>query len=116
MSYLSLAFGGFVFLLMVLFYFAQKKSLGWVVLLAGSIVFYCSFDLKYLMFLGFATLSTYGCALCLQKVNHKKLLTALCIILQENDAYHALQKVGGLIFTGPTGTNVNDIAVALIKI
>lgn len=36
-------------------------------------------------------------------------------ILQENDAYHALQKVGGLIFTGPTGTNVNDIAIALIK-
>ena len=36
--------------------------------------------------------------------------------LQENDAYHALQKVGGLIFTGPTGTNVNDIAIALIKI
>ena len=38
------------------------------------------------------------------------------LILQENDAYHALQKVGGLIFTGPTGTNVNDIAIALIKI
>lgn len=37
------------------------------------------------------------------------------LILQENDAYHALQKVGGLIFTGPTGTNVNDIAIALIK-
>ena len=36
-------------------------------------------------------------------------------ILQENDAYHALQKTDGLIFTGPTGTNVNDIAVALIK-
>ncbi len=36
-------------------------------------------------------------------------------ILQENDAYHALQKTDGLIFTGPTGTNVNDISVALIK-
>lgn len=36
-------------------------------------------------------------------------------ILQENDTYYALQKVGGLIFTGPTGTNVNDIAVALMK-
>ena len=35
-------------------------------------------------------------------------------ILRDNDAYHALQKTGGLIFTGPTGTNVNDVAVALI--
>ena len=34
--------------------------------------------------------------------------------LADNDAYHALEKVGGLIHTGPTGTNVNDIAVLLI--
>ena len=36
-------------------------------------------------------------------------------VLQDNDAYHALQKTGGLIFTGPTGTNVNDVAVVLIR-
>ena len=36
-------------------------------------------------------------------------------VLRENDAYHALQKTGGLIFTGPTGTNVNDVAVALLR-
>ena len=35
-------------------------------------------------------------------------------VLQNNDAYHALQKAGGLIITGPTGTNVNDVAVALL--
>ncbi len=35
-------------------------------------------------------------------------------VLGENDAYHALQAVGGLIVTGPTGTNVNDVAVGLI--
>ncbi len=35
-------------------------------------------------------------------------------VLADNDAYHALQEVGGLIITGPTGTNVNDVAVALI--
>ena len=34
-------------------------------------------------------------------------------VLQDNDAYHALQAVNGLIITGPTGTNVNDVAVAL---
>ena len=36
-------------------------------------------------------------------------------VLRENDAYHALQKTGGLIMTGPTGTNVNDVAVALLR-
>ena len=35
-------------------------------------------------------------------------------VLKQNDAYHALEKVGGLIVTGPTGTNVNDVAVALL--
>ena len=35
-------------------------------------------------------------------------------VLQDNDAYHALEKTGGLITTGPTGTNVNDVAVALL--
>ena len=37
-------------------------------------------------------------------------------VLKDNDAYHALQAVSGLIVTGPTGTNVNDVAVALLKI
>lgn len=36
-------------------------------------------------------------------------------VLKENDAYNALSKVGGLIITGATGTNVNDFAVLLIK-
>ena len=35
-------------------------------------------------------------------------------VLADNDSYHALAAVDGLIFTGPTGTNVNDVAVALI--
>ena len=34
--------------------------------------------------------------------------------LQNNDAYHALEAVDGLIITGATGTNVNDAAVALV--
>ena len=36
-------------------------------------------------------------------------------VLRDNDAYHALKAVDGLIFTGPTGTNVNDVAVALVE-
>ena len=34
--------------------------------------------------------------------------------LADNDAYHALRAVEGLLFTGPTGTNVNDVTVGLI--
>ena len=34
--------------------------------------------------------------------------------LQENDSYILLKALGGLIITGPTGTNVNDVAVVLI--
>ena len=35
-------------------------------------------------------------------------------VLRQNDAYNALKETGGLIITGPTGTNVNDVAVLLI--
>ena len=34
--------------------------------------------------------------------------------LQNNDAYRALKAVDGLIVTGPTGTNVNDISIGLL--
>ena len=36
-------------------------------------------------------------------------------VLADNDAYHALKETDGLIITGPTGTNVNDAAAALIS-
>ena len=36
-------------------------------------------------------------------------------VLMRNDSYHALEQCGGLIMTGPTGTNVNDLSIVLIK-
>lgn len=36
-------------------------------------------------------------------------------LLENNDAYHALQASGDLLKTGPTGTNVNDVALVLVK-
>lgn len=49
----------------------------------------------------------------------KALLDALGIdvyeILHDNNAYAALQQVDGLIVTGATGTNVNDVSVLLIR-
>ncbi len=45
----------------------------------------------------------------------KALGVSIDAVLQDNDAYNALRKVDGLVMTGPTGTNVNDVAVALIR-
>jgi len=36
-------------------------------------------------------------------------------VLAENDAYHALKQVDGLVMTGATGTNVNDVTVLLLR-
>lgn len=36
-------------------------------------------------------------------------------VLADNDSYHALEKCDGLVITGPTGTNVNDVTVALLR-
>ena len=35
-------------------------------------------------------------------------------VLRNNDAYHALALTDGLLITGATGTNVNDVSVVLI--
>lgn len=35
--------------------------------------------------------------------------------LADNDSYHALEAIGGLLKTGPTGTNVNDFSVVLVE-
>ena len=36
-------------------------------------------------------------------------------MLENNDSYHALDSIGALVKTGPTGTNVNDVSVLLIR-
>ena len=35
--------------------------------------------------------------------------------LENNDSYHALRAAGALFFTGPTGTNVNDLSLILLR-
>lgn len=36
-------------------------------------------------------------------------------VLDRNDAYHGLEAAEGLVITGPTGTNVNDLTVVLLN-
>ena len=45
----------------------------------------------------------------------RKMGISISDTLRNNDSYHALKRCGGLIVTGPTGTNVNDLSVVLIK-
>ena len=35
--------------------------------------------------------------------------------LEDNDSYHALRAADALFFTGPTGTNVNDLSLVLLR-
>lgn len=46
--------------------------------------------------------------------NARKMGISISDALETHDSYHALDSLEGLIITGPTGTNVNDVAVALI--
>ncbi|MEM0010236.1 MAG: MOFRL family protein, partial [Candidatus Bathyarchaeia archaeon] len=34
--------------------------------------------------------------------------------LLNNDSYNFFKQLGDLIFTGPTGTNVNDVAILIV--
>jgi glycerate-2-kinase len=34
--------------------------------------------------------------------------------LADNDSYHFFSRLNDLVFTGPTGTNVNDVSVILV--
>ena len=78
MNYLSLAFAGFVAFAALLYYIMPKR-VRWGVLLLASLTFYGLFDLRYLAFLLFAALSTYGTALLIGKGKLKKLWVGLCI-------------------------------------
>ena len=79
MNYLSLDFVGFVAVAFLAYYIMPKK-VRWGVLLLASLGFYALFDLKYVAFLLFAALSTYGTALLLGKGKLKGLLISLCIL------------------------------------
>ncbi|MBR5291560.1 MAG: glycerate kinase [Clostridia bacterium] len=45
----------------------------------------------------------------------EKLGVSIPAVLRANDSYYALRNVDGLVITGPTGTNVNDVCCLLIK-
>ena len=56
-----------------------------------------------------------GRRICGRNISAKEAGLNVFDILQENDSYHGLDAIGGLIRTGATGTNVNDVSVVLIR-
>lgn len=78
MSYISLKFALFVAVIFGLYYVLPKKARAWV-LLAGSIFFYGCFSPKYLLFLLFASASTFYVAKLLPRINKKRLIITACI-------------------------------------
>lgn len=77
MSFISVEFFVF-FLLVIVMYYAVLPKYRYVVLLLVSYVFYACWDIRYLAFLGIATLSTYICGLYVYK---KRFLLIACILL-----------------------------------
>lgn len=77
MSFISAEFLIF-FLLVIVIYYAVLPKYRHFILLLISYVFYACWDIKYLVFLGIATLSTYICGLYVHK---KKFILTVCIIL-----------------------------------
>ncbi len=78
MNYLSLAFAILVAFALLLYYIVPQKMRG-AVLLVSSLVFYASFDLRYLLFLLFTALSTFLTAKCLHRFSRKVLAVGICV-------------------------------------
>ena len=77
MSFVSIEFIVF-FLLTVIIYYAVPNRYRSAILLLISYVFYGCWDIRYVMFLGIATLSTYLCSLCVHK---RKFILFCCIAI-----------------------------------
>lgn len=80
MSYISLTFAIFTAVLMAVFYLLPPKCRGWILLL-GSLGFYLCFDVRCVLFLLFTACTTYLGALRLETSSNKKIITAVCVIL-----------------------------------
>lgn len=111
MNYLSLDFVGFVAAVFLAYYIMPKK-VRWGVLLLASLGFYALFDLKYVAFLLFATLSTYATALIVEKGKLKGLLISLCILLNAGVWFYIKE----LSWVLTTAARVFDFTVPTLKI
>ena len=78
MNYLSFMFVILVLISMLLYYLVPKKVRG-IILLCSSLVFYLSYDLRYILFLMFICLTTFCTAKKLKNTNKSRSALLLCI-------------------------------------
>jgi len=78
MSYLSVTFLALVAMALLMFYIAPVKH-RWNVLVLVSLIFYMSYDPRYVLYLLFVALSTFLCARAFQKYGSRKWMLILCI-------------------------------------
>lgn len=71
MSILSVSFLAFLVLLTAIYHIVPGKVKPYI-LLAGSIFFYLSFDMRYSLFLLFTVISTYACGILTEKAEAKE--------------------------------------------
>lgn len=79
MSLITLKF--FIFLVAVLLaFYIVPRRMQWMVLLAGSLVFYIYASPYYLIFLFVSAISTYSCAILAEKSGHKRYVAIAVLI------------------------------------
>lgn len=52
-----------------------------------------------------------GAVLCSEMFQDPRAMTLAANALAKHDSYHAVEMLGGLVKTGPTGTNLNDVVL-----
>lgn len=79
MNYLSFLFVIFTLITVFIYYLVPQKNKG-IILLISSLLFYLSFNIKYIFFLLFVAITTFICAKTLKKIKHKKIYITIIIV------------------------------------
>ena len=88
MSYVSIAFFLFIAVTYAVYYLMSKTKYQWIVLLIASYFFYLFASVKYCFFILITTLTTYGSALLIEKIQQK----CKAVIKQNKEIWDREQK------------------------
>lgn len=80
MGYFSLNFILFILILFLIYYLCSKKY-RWIILLIGSIIFYCLFSGTYIIFIFFSSLVTFVFGFLIDRYKKNKFLLIIPILI-----------------------------------